>query len=342
MYYFLNDYSEGAHPQVLKALTETNFKQTPGYGLDEFSKAAANLIKQRVACPTAQVHFLTGGTQTNLTALSSWLKPYQAVIAPETGHINVHETGAIEATGHKILTVATADGKLTPELIQPVLDQHKDEHMVQPKIVFISNSTELGTVYRLDELTALYGFCRRNNLYLYLDGARLGAALTSRNNDLQPEDLPRVTDAFYLGGTKNGALFGEALVIVNPLLTEDFRYSIKQRGGLLAKGRLLGVQYLALMQDDLYLRIALHANTMACKLQDGLKELGIKFLIDSPSNQIFPIFPDEHLKELSKFAQFEIWAKEDRNHTVVRLVTSWATKEEDVLGFLQKVKASLK
>lgn len=336
MFYFLNDYSEGAHPQVLKALVETNLKQTPGYGLDEFTMAAANILKQRVACPSSHIHFLSGGTQTNLTALSAWLKPYQAVVSAETGHINVHETGAIEATGHKILTVKTPDGKLTPELIQPVLATHLDEHMVQPKIVFISNATELGTIYSLHELTELYKFCRSNQLYLYLDGARLGAALTGRGNDLQPEDLPRVTDAFYLGGTKNGALFGEALVIVNPELQADFRYAIKQKGGLLAKGRLLGVQYLALIQDDLYLQIGLHANTMADLLQQGLKGLGIEFLIESPTNQIFPIFSNSQVEALSKIAKFEIWQNIDGTHKAVRYVTSWATKKEDVENFLEQ------
>ena len=342
MYFFMNDYSEGAHPQVLKALTETNMKQTVGYGLDEFCVAAAQLLKQKVAAPQSEVHFFVGGTQVNLTSLSAWLRPHQAVIAAKSGHIFVHETGAIEATGHKILSVDTPNGKLSPSLIQPVLDEHKDEHMVQPKIVFISNATEVGTIYSLSELSSLYAFCQERKLYLYLDGARLGTALTGRGNDVQIEDLARVTDAFYIGGTKNGALFGEALIIVNTELQEDFRYLIKQRGGLLAKGRLLGVQYLALIQNDLYLSIAAHANHMADKLQSELKNMGVSFLNESATNQIFPIFSNKMIEDLKQIARFEVWGPFDHNHSVIRFVTSWATQEKLVESFLQEVFQMLK
>lgn len=334
----MNDYSEGAHPQVMKALMETNMKQTIGYGLDDFSAAAAQLIRQKVGAPQAAVHFLVGGTQVNLTSLSAWLRPFQAVIAAKTGHIFVHETGAIEATGHKILTADTPDGKLTPDLIQPILNQHQDEHMVQPRIVFISNATEIGTIYSLKELKELYEFCQLNRLLLYLDGARLGTALTGRGNDIKLEDLSKYTDAFYIGGTKNGAMFGEALVIVNPELQADFRYMIKQKGGLLAKGRLLGVQYLALIQNDLYFQIAAHANVMAERLQDGLKKMGVGFLTLSATNQIFPIFRNDLLDSLRTIARFETWGAYDDSHTIVRLVTSWATEEKTVEDFLTAIK----
>ena len=338
MYFFMNDYSEGAHPQVMKALLETNMKQTVGYGLDDFCSAAAQLIRQKTGAPQAAIHFFVGGTQANLTSLSAWLRPHQAVIAAKTGHIFVHETGAIEATGHKILTADTPDGKLTPELILPLLNQHQDEHMVQPKIVFISNATEVGTIYKLQELKDLYEFCQQHNLWLYLDGARLGTALTGRGNDVRIEDLSKVTDAFYIGGTKNGALFGEALVIVNPILQEDFRYMIKQKGGLLAKGRLLGVQYLALIQDELFFRIAAHANAMAERLQNGLKQLGFDFLNESATNQIFPIVSNQLLEQLRDIARFEVWGPHNETHSVIRFVTSWATEEAAVEEFLEIVK----
>ncbi|MCE5197110.1 MAG: threonine aldolase [Negativicutes bacterium] len=335
MYFFINDYGEGAHAKVLQALTETNFEQTVGYGMDEYCSQAADLIRCKIASPQAAVHFLVGGTQVNLTVLSAIMQPYQAVIAAKTGHIFVHETGAIEATGHKVLAVETPDGKLTPELILPVLLGHPDEHMVQPKVVFISDATEIGTLYTLAELTALSQFCQTHRLYLYLDGARLATALTGEGNDISLPDLARLTDAFYIGGTKNGALFGEALVINHPALQEDFRYSIKQRGGLLAKGRLLGLQFLALLQDDLYFQIAAHANQMAQRLQTGIAAQGYGFLTHSATNQIFPIFPDAILPQLQAVCRYEVWGKADAADTVVRFVTSWATKEESVEGFLQ-------
>lgn len=276
------------------------------------------------------VHLIPGGTQTNLIASSSFLRPHEAVISADSGHINVHETGAIEATGHKVLTVSTKDGKLTPELIQEILDIHTDEHMVKPKIVYISNSTELGTIYKKDELVSLSEFCKENDLIFYMDGARIGSALCSKENDLKLTNLPDLFDAFYIGGTKNGALIGEALVICNDTLKSDFRYFIKQKGALLAKGRLLGIQFVELFKDNLFFQLAEHANQMAEKLAEGLKEINVPFLAESPTNQIFPIFTNEQVAELQKNYAFEIWEKVDKNRTVIRFVTSWATKEEAV------------
>ena len=253
MYYFKNDYSEGCHPRVLEALTRTNLKSTVGYGMDPYCTQAAELIRDAIQCPHADVHFLVGGTQTNQTAISAFLRPHQCAIAAESGHINVHETGAIEATGHKVITRPGVDGKLTPALIEALVDSHPDEHMVKPGLVYLSLSTELGTIYTRAELQAISALCRELGLWLYVDGARLACGLTAESCDLVLADLPRLCDAFSIGGTKNGLLFGEALVIVNNALKPDFRYHIKQRGGMLAKGRLLGLQFSALFQDDLYL-----------------------------------------------------------------------------------------
>lgn len=330
MYSFKDDYSEGAHPNILQALVETNLVQESGYGKDQFTQKAIELIKSHIGRQDVDVHLIPGGTQTNLIAISSFLRPHEAVISADSGHINVHETGAIEATGHKVLTVSTKDGKLTPELIQEILDIHTDEHMVKPKLVYISNSTELGTIYKKDELVSLSEFCKENDLIFYMDGARIGSALCSKENDLKLTDLPNLFDAFYIGGTKNGALIGEALVICNDTLKSDFRYFIKQKGALLAKGRLLGIQFVELFKDNLFFQLAEHANQMAEKLAEGLKEINVPFLAESPTNQIFPIFTNEQVAELQKNYAFEIWEKVDENRTVIRFVTSWATKEEAV------------
>jgi len=330
MYSFKNDYSEGAHPNILQALVETNLVQESGYGEDQFTQKAIELIKSHIGRQNVDVHLIPGGTQTNLIAISSFLRPHEAVISADSGHINVHETGAIEATGHKVLTVSTKDGKLTPELIQEILDIHMDEHMVKPKLVYISNSTELGTIYKKDELVSLSEFCKENDLIFYMDGARIGSALCSKENDLKLTDLPNLFDAFYIGGTKNGALIGEALVICNDTLKSDFRYFIKQKGALLAKGRLLGIQFVELFKDNLFFQLAEHANQMAEKLAESLKEINVPFLAESPTNQIFPIFTNEQVAELQKNYAFEIWEKVDENRTVIRFVTSWATKEEAV------------
>lgn len=275
---FRNDYSEGAHPRLLQALlqalVQASAEQNAGYGTDRHSERAIALIRQAVAQPQAAVHLLVGGTQTNLTAIAAFLRPHQAVIAVEAGHIATHETGAIEATGHKVLTVPALHDKLTPALIQPVLDVHGNEHMVQPRLVYISNSTESGTIYTRAELDALSRFCRAHDLLLYLDGARLGAALTADGNDLDLPTIAALTDAFYIGGTKNGALLGEALVIVTPALQADFRYLIKQRGALLAKGMVLGAQFATLFEDGLFFELAAHANAMAQRLRAGLLAAG--------------------------------------------------------------------
>ncbi|MCM3215850.1 low specificity L-threonine aldolase [Niallia taxi] len=339
MYSFKNDYSEGAHPKILQGLIETNLVQEAGYGEDSFTLQAIDLIKEKMENTDVDIHLLSGGTQTNLTAISAFLRPHEAAIAPASGHIFVHETGAIEATGHKVVTIDTEDGKLTPAHIQQVLDEHTDEHMVKPKLVYISNSTEIGSIYQKSELQELKSFCANHNLLLFLDGARLGSALCADNNDLQLSDLPNLVDAFYIGGTKNGALLGEALVIVREDLKADFRYHIKQKGALLAKGRLLGIQFLELFRDDLFFELAEHANKMAGLLREGLQKENIEFLIDSPTNQIFPILPNERIQKLQKNYAFIVWSKFDAERSTIRLVTSWATKEEAVHQFLKDIKA---
>lgn len=337
MYSFKNDYSEGAHPNIIEALTKTNFIQSVGYGCDEYCELAKTKIKNRLHCENVDIHFLVGGTQANQTVIASALRPHQAVIAAATGHINVHETGAIEATGHKVLTVETKDGKLTPSQIKEICENHPDEHMVQPKMVYVSNTTELGTLYKKEELRALYECCKELSLLFFLDGARLGSALASLENDILLEDLPNLADVFYIGGTKNGALFGEAVVICNDSLKEDFRYHIKQRGGLLAKGRLLGIQFSELFEDDLYLKLGKHANDMAMEIKNNLILKGYQLKTDSYSNQLFVIFTDDKIKELEKNFLFEKQERVDETHTCVRFVTSWATTEEAVKALIAEL-----
>jgi threonine aldolase len=341
MYSFKNDYSEGAHPRILTALIESNLEQEDGYGEDQYTIKAIKLIKQRLGSQNVDIHLFPGGTQTNLTAISAFLKPHEAAIAANTGHILVHETGAIEATGHKILSIEVKDGKLNPALIKPVLDAHTDEHMVKPKLVYISNSTEIGSIYTKYELEQLSKFCRENKLYLYVDGARLGSALCSEENDMELPDLTRLVDAFYIGGTKNGALIGEALVICRDSLKEDFRFHVKQKGALLAKGRLLGIQFLELFKDDLFFELARHANYMAELLKDGISGAGYSFLTNSPSNQIFPILPNRMIEKLQENYAFYIWDKVDENRSAIRLVTSWATEKEKILEFIEDLKNSI-
>jgi threonine aldolase len=338
MYSFKNDYSEGAHPRILNALIESNLVQVDGYGEDQFSQKAVELLKERMGRTDVDIHLLSGGTQTNLIAISAFLRPHEAAMAASTGHILGHETGAIEATGHKVLSIETQNGKLTPSDVQTVLDGHPDEHMVKPKLVYISNSTEIGSIYNRSELVQLSDFCKKNHLILYMDGARLGSALCSTENDLQLSDLPTLVDAFYIGGTKNGALIGEALVICKDSLKEDFRYHMKQKGALLAKGRLLGTQFLELFRDNLFFDLAAHANKMATILRDEISKANISFLTHSPSNQIFPILPNALITELEKHYAFHVWEKVDTDHSAIRLVTSWATKEEEVAAFLEDLK----
>ncbi len=334
-YSFQYDYSEGAHDNILKALQKTNKIQQDGYGDDEYCREAQSIIQEKTGNPHASVHFVSGGTQANLTVISSILKPYESVIAAETGHISVHETGAIEATGHKINTVTTPTGKLTVPLIESVLAEHVDEHMVYPKLVFISNSTEIGTVYRKAELKAIATFCKAKNLYLYLDGARLGSSLMARDNDMTLTEMSKMLDVFYIGGTKNGALLGEAIVINNDELKEKFRFHMKQKGALLAKGRIFGIMFRELLKDDLYFQLAAHANKMADKIRNTIKTAGYGFLTETTSNQIFPILPNELIEKLSQDYKFYIWQKHDADHSVIRLVTSWATEKSAVDKFIQ-------
>lgn len=338
MIFFRSDYSSGAHPQILEALQRTNMEHTDGYGEDHFTQEAQTLIKSRIGRDDVDVHFMVGGTQTNLTAISAFLRPHQAVVSPKTGHICVHETGAIEATGHKIIHLSSEDGKITPEQIDKCIIEHEDEHMVLPKLLYISNSTEIGTIYSKKELVALRKTLDNHKMYLYMDGARLGSALTcEKNTDLALEDLPQLCDAFYIGGTKNGFLFGEALVIVSPSLKEDFRYILKQKGGLLAKGRLLGVQFKVMFENDLYFELAKKTNDLASALRRGIKKKGYEFLVDSPTNQVFPIFPNSLVEKLEKDYFFYRWCPYDKDNTVVRLVTSFTSTEEDINKFLEDI-----
>lgn len=337
-YFFQNDYSEGAHPRILEALVRTNELQATGYGEDPFCLEAAGLIRSAIQNPQADVHFVSGGTQANLIILSSFLRPFESVIAVESGHICVHETGAIESTGHKIHSIKGIDGKVTVPEIRAVVTEHYFEHMVKPRAVYISQSTEVGTIYTAGELSAISKACKELNLILVLDGARLGSALTAKSADISLPELSGLVDAFYIGGTKNGALIGEAAVINNPLLKPDFRYMIKQRGALLAKGRLLGIQFLELFRDDLFFELARHANRMGERLTAGILDLGYAFQTQSTTNQIFPILPNQIVEELEKLYSFYVWNRIDDERSAIRLVTSWATPESAVDSLLADLK----
>jgi threonine aldolase len=337
-YLFFDDYSEGAHPRILEALARTNLQQEPGYVMDAFAEEAAGFIRERFGCPQAEVHFVSSGTQANLAVLSAILKPWESVIAAESGHINTHEAGAVEATGHKVNTVKGHQGKVRPAEIQEVVEMHNFDQMVVPRAVYISQSTELGTVYTSAEVTALSEKCKEHGLHLYLDGARLGAALASRACDLSPETVAKLVDVFYIGGTKNGALIGEAIVIVNPELQDHFRYNLRQRGGLLAKGRAVSLQFLELFRDNLYFEIARHANDLAGQLEAGIRECGYQILVEAPTNQVFPIFPNPVIERLQQEYGFHVWEKFDAQHSVIRLVTSWATRENAVSEFLSTLR----
>lgn len=339
MYSFKNDYSEGAHSNIINALIKTNMEQTVGYGEDPYCSEATELIKKALNYENVDIHYFVGGTQTNLTTISAFLRPHEAALCAETGHIFTHETGAIEATGHKAFPIHTTDGKLTVEGVKTALEEHVDLHMVKPKLVYISNPTEIGTIYNKKELTALHDFCKKNNLLFYIDGARLASSLTSHENDIKISDYPNLCDAFYIGGTKCGALMGEALVIINDSLKEDFRYNIKQKGGLLAKGRLLGIQFKELFKDDLYEKLGAHSNKTADILRDGIKEAGYDFMIETSTNQVFPIFPNTIIEKLKENYDYTFWCKHDENNSVLRLVTCWATKEEECHNFIKYLKS---
>ena len=342
MLYFNNDYSEGCHPRILEKLVQTNFEQTPGYGMDGYCMRAAALIKKLCNNEMADVHFLVGGTQTNLTVIDFLLRPHQGAIGAESAHIEVHESGSVEATGHKVLTLPSQDGKVTAEQVAAYVTAHYTdeaaEHMVQPGMVYISNPTELGTLYSLEELTALSETCKKHGLYLFMDGARLGYGLMAEGYDVTMADIARLCDVFYIGGTKVGALFGEAVVFANPMLARDFRYLIKQHGGMLAKGRLLGIQFCTLLEDGLYFDLAKHANKQADRIRATLDELGYTYLVPGITNQIFPIFPNTVVEALRQDFCFNTQQKIDNDHTAVRFCTSWATEEKNVDALCEKLR----
>lgn len=327
MYSFANDYSEGACPEIVKAIVRNNFEQNVGYGLDKHSLNATSLIKKRIGNTNVDIHFITGGTPCNVLAMQI-LKPYEAIIACESGHINVHETGAVEHNGHKILTAKGEEGKLRPSEIEEIVSKHTDEHMVKPKLVFISQATELGTTYSLDELKAIRQVCNKLDLILYIDGARLSNALVATGIDIK--DIASVADMFYIGGTKNGAYIGEAFVIKKDSLKNDFRYIIKQNCSMLAKGFFVGMEFEEFFIDDLYLKNAKHANQMADKVRYALKMKGIRLFVETKTNQVFAIFNNQLLEKLQKEFIVEKWGKYSETETVVRFVTSWATTQDGI------------
>ena len=334
MIHFDTDYMEGAHPEVMRRLVETNLEQTPGYGCDDYTARAKDLIREACGQPQAAVQFLVGGTQTNATVIDALLARHEGVLAAETAHINVHESGAIEATGHKVLTLPQYDGKVKAADVETYIrDFYRDEtyeHMVAPGMLYISHPTELGTLYTLRELEDLSRVCREANIPLYMDGARLGYGLAAEGTDVTLKDIARLCDVFYIGGTKVGALFGEAVVAARPERLPHFFSLVKQHGALLAKGRLLGIQFGALFTDGLYQRIGAHAVRLALKLKQAFVEKGYKLHLDSPTNQQFVCLPNETIDRLMREATFELWGPRGETETVVRFVTSWATREEDV------------
>ncbi len=334
MLYFVNDYSEGAHEKILKKLQETNMEKLEGYGNDEYTKRAKKKISIACGCPEADVWLLCGGTQTNQIIISSMLKNYQGVIAAPTGHINVHEAGAIEFTGHKVLETEGENGKITAWGLRSYLENfyadENREHMVQPGMVYITHPTEYGTLYSQQELEEISEICKEYNLTLYIDGARMAYALACPDNDLFLPDIARLCDVFYIGGTKAGALCGEAVVFTKSNTPEHFMTTIKQHGALLAKGRLLGIQFYTLFTDRLYLQIAGNAIAAAAILRMAFEEKQYRFFIDSPTNQLFIILDNNKMNELRENVKFDYWQKYDEEHTVVRFATSWATEMSDV------------
>ena len=344
MLYFLSDYSQGAHPKVLEALARTNEEHTDGYGLDAHCENAAKIIREMIGVDDCGIHMMIGGTPCNVITIAAALRPYESVISPKTGHVYTHETGAVEATGHRIVTVDGVDGKLTPELIDMAFEEYEDEHTLLPKMVYISQPTELGTIYSKAELTKISKKCRERGLYLYIDGARLGAALTSEKNDLTIKELASLCDAFYVGGTKNGALMGEALVILNKAIDDHFRFMIKRQCGMLAKGRIIGVQFETLLEggkDSLYYKIAAHANETAKMIREGLVKMGVELYGTSPTNQVFPILPVRVVKELEREVAFHRWTPERDGKIAIRLVTGWGTETGDVEKLISIIKKLL-
>ena len=335
------DYITGAHPKVLQALVDSNLEPHPGYGEDEYCARAAQLIRELCQAPEADVHFLVGGTQTNTTVIASALRPHQGVISTELGHIALHETGAIESTGHKVLTVPTQDGKLTAQQVEQVCREHLEdeamEHKVQPGMVYLSHPTELGTVYTRAELEAICAAAHRYHIPVFVDGARLAYGLAA--SDITMPDLARLADVFYIGGTKSGALFGEAVVITNDSLKRDFRYFIKQRGALLAKGWLLGVQFLALLSDGLYEQIGQQAVAQAMRIKKAFQDKGWPFLVDSPTNQQFVVVPDPVYERIRQSYSTEHNGKPDPDHTAIRFCTTWSTRDEDIDALIRDIQA---
>ncbi len=338
---FENDYAEGAHPAVLQHLLNTNLIQQPGYGNDRWCQSAREKIRLACDAPEADVHFIVGGTQTNAVVIGTMLAPYEGVIAAATGHINVHEAGAIEYTGHKVLTIPQHEGKIRADELESYLKTFwadgTHEHMVFPGMVYISHPTEYGTLYTRKELTAISQVCRSYHIPLFLDGARLGYGLMSPGTDVDLSFLAQVCDVFYIGGTKVGALCGEAVVFPRNNAPKHFITMVKQRGAMVAKGRLLGVQFDALFTDDLYRTISAHAIRMAMKLKEGFKAKGYPLLLDSPTNQQFVILDKEQFARLEKDFRFCVWEPVDKEHTAVRFATSWATREEDVDALLSMI-----
>ena len=343
MIYFNSDYLEGAHPAIMEKLVKTNMTQTVGYSEDEYCAAAREKVKAACQAPDADVHFLVGGTQTNTTVIASVLRPYQGVLTAVSGHINCHETGAIESTGHKVLALPSDDGKITAKQVDEYFVWHRDnpdyEHIVMPGMVYISYPTEGGTLYSKQELTDIYAVCQKHGMPLYIDGARMGYGLMSDEADLTLPEIAKLCDIFYIGGTKVGALFGEAVVVLNPELKKHFRFYMKQRGGMLAKGRLLGIQFDTLFTDDLYFKISRHAIDMAHQIREIFVEAGYPLLFDSPTNQQYPIMLDSELAEIGKNFGYEYWERVDETHSGVRFCASWATTQENVDALREAVKA---
>ncbi|MFM0155164.1 aminotransferase class I/II-fold pyridoxal phosphate-dependent enzyme [Paraburkholderia sediminicola] len=337
---FLDDYSEGAHPDILRALTESNYVQQAAYGEDSYSIEATTQIRARLGDTfDGTIHYVASGTMANIVSISSCLRPHEAVIAVSSGHIVVREAGAIEATGHKLIVVAPVDGKLTPASIEAALASNAHfPHMAKPRLIYLSNATETGTIYSLAELREISALARQQGLILFLDGARLGAALASSRNDATLADIASLVDIFWIGGTKAGALLGEAIVVCNPALTEDFAFHVKQRGGMLAKGRLLGIQFQELFGvNNLFFENAKHANAVAAKLASGIVSSGYVLEAETATNQVFPVLPDSVISALKQDFAFYVWRKADNDHSVIRLVTSWATEEHQIDAFLARL-----
>ena len=334
MIYFNSDYTAGAHPKVLERLVETNLEHTVGYGNDQYTARAKELIRREIGCEDAEVMFLVGGTQTNATAIDGILARHEGVLAAESGHIAVHESGAIEASGHKVLTLPHYDGKIRAEDVQRFIEEfYADEtypHMVAPGMLYISQPTEYGTVYTLAELEALSAACHKHNIPLYIDGARMGYALAAEGTDFTLRDIARLADVFYIGGTKLGTLFGEALVVTNRALLKNLFPLVKQHGALLAKGRLSGLQFEAMFRDGLYYEIGRHAVALALRIREAFRAKGYEVVIESPTNQQFFRLPNEVIDSLREEVSFDYWGARGETHSIVRFVTSWSTTTEDV------------